>query len=151
MHMRHQGLAALALTILSAAAFAAQSEGETTFNTLCVACHAQAAAPPGSPNEKAPTRSQLQQFTADAVLTSLTSGKMQPQGAALTQTQRRAVSEYITGKLITANAGTAQVANRCKRSAAVTDPSRGISWNGFGNGAASTRFQDAKTGGITAA
>jgi polyvinyl alcohol dehydrogenase (cytochrome) len=150
MQLRRLGLTALALVGISAAAHAAQSEGDTVFNTLCVACHAQTPAPPGSPNEKAPTRSQLQQFSADAVLTSLNSGKMQPQGAALTETQRRAVSEFVTGKLISASTGTLQVANRCTKSSPVTDPARGISWNGFGNGPASTRFQDAKNGGITA-
>ncbi|HWL63276.1 MAG TPA: PQQ-binding-like beta-propeller repeat protein [Steroidobacteraceae bacterium] len=151
MSSRHLALAALFLSGLAATAQAAQSEGDTVFNGFCAACHAQTAAPPGSPNEKAPTRSQLQQFSADAVLNSLVSGKMQAQGAALNETQRRAVAEYATGKLISATAGTLQSANHCAKSAAVTDPSKGISWNGFGNGPASTRFQDAKTGGITAA
>jgi len=144
------GFAALALGF-SIAATAAQSEGDQIFTTQCAVCHAQNAAPAGSPNEKAPTRSQLQQFSADAVLTSLTSGKMQLQGAALTESRRRAVAEFATGKLITATAGNTQSANRCTKSAPMGDPSRGPSWNGFGNGPASTRFQDAKSGGITAA
>lgn len=144
------GLAALALGF-SIAATAAQSEGDQIFTTQCAICHAENAAPAGSPNEKAPTRSQLRQFSADAVLTSLTSGKMQLQGSTLTESRRRAVAEFATGKLITVTAGNTQSANRCTKSAPMGDPARGPSWNGFGNGPASTRFQDAKAGGITAA
>jgi polyvinyl alcohol dehydrogenase (cytochrome) len=144
-------LAALTLSGFAVAAGAAQSEGEAIFTTQCALCHAQAVAPAGSPNEKAPTRSQLQQFSADAVLTSLNSGKMQQQAVLLTDTQRRAVAEFATGKLLTVSTGSAQVVNRCTKSAPVTDPARGPGWNGFGNGPASTRFQDAKSGGITAA
>jgi len=151
MSSRHLALAILVLSGLAATAQAAQTEGDTVFNGFCAACHAQNPAPPGSPNEKAPTRSQLQQFSADAVLNSLVSGKMQAQGAALSEAQRRAVAEYATGKLISATAGTLQSANHCAKSVPMSDPSRGISWNGFGNGPASTRFQDAKKGGITAA
>jgi polyvinyl alcohol dehydrogenase (cytochrome) len=151
MSLRHLALAAGILSGLAVTAHAAQSEGDTIFNTFCAACHAATPAPAGSPNEKAPTRSQLQQFSADAVLTSLESGKMQAQGSALSEAQRRAVAEYATGKLISATAGTLQSANHCAKSAPMTDPARGASWNGFGNGAASTRFQDKKAGGITAA
>jgi polyvinyl alcohol dehydrogenase (cytochrome) len=151
MQVRKLGLVILAWGGLSAAALAAQSEGDQLFGVQCALCHAEAAAPAGSPNEKAPTRSQLRQFSAEAVLTSLTAGKMQLQGSTLTETQRRAVSEFVTGKLIATTGGSAIAANRCAKSAAVTDPARGASWNGFGNGAASNRFANAGSGGIEAA
>jgi polyvinyl alcohol dehydrogenase (cytochrome) len=151
MQLRQIGTGALAWLALSAAAIGAQSEGELIFSTQCALCHAENAAPAGSPNEKAPTRPQLRQFSAEAVLTSLTSGKMQLQGATLTETQRRAVSEFATGKLITASSGGTQAANLCTRKTAMGNPDRGPSWLGFGNGPASTRFQDARKGGITAA
>jgi polyvinyl alcohol dehydrogenase (cytochrome) len=140
-------LLALACT---APAMAAQSEGDLIYNTQCAVCHAENPAPVGSPNEKAPTRGQLRQFSAEAVHTALSSGKMQLQGSVLTETQRRAVSEFATGKLITANAGGMQVANLCVRGKPMGNPAKGASWNGFGNGPASTRYQDAKRGGITA-
>lgn len=150
MNLRLPGLVGLILTGLAPVAGAAQNEGDLIFTTQCALCHAETAAPAGSPNEKAPTRAQLRQFSADAVLTSLTSGKMQLQGSALTETQRRAVSEFVTGKLVAGNAGAVQGGNRCTKSTPVTDPRRGASWNGFGNGPASTRYQDAKNGGLTA-
>ncbi|HUG72013.1 MAG TPA: PQQ-binding-like beta-propeller repeat protein [Steroidobacteraceae bacterium] len=151
MQLRIPGLAALALTALAGTAQAAQSEADALFTTQCALCHAENVAPAGSPNEKAPTRAQLRQFSAEAVLTSLTSGKMQLQGSVLTETQRRAVSEFATGKLIAASTGSAPATNRCTRSAPMGNPAQGASWNGFGNGAAATRFQDAKAGGLTAA
>jgi polyvinyl alcohol dehydrogenase (cytochrome) len=150
MHVRNAGLAALVL-LAAAAAHAAQSEGELIFVTQCAACHMATPAPAGSPNEKAPTRSQLAEFSAEAVLNSLTSGKMQLQGSVLTETQRRAVAEFATGKRITSTAGSAQAVNRCTNSAPMTDPAAGPSWNGWGNGPAGTRFQDAKSAGMTAA
>src|SRR5690606_1026691 len=145
------GLAAVVLSQLAGTALAAQSEGELIFTTHCAACHMATPAPAGSPNEKAPTRSQLAEFSAEAVLNSLTSGKMQLQGSVLTETQRRAVSEFATGKLVASTAGSAVATNRCTNSAPMGDPAAGPSWNGWGNGPAGTRFQDAKNGGITAA
>src|SRR5687767_4873270 len=87
MQARNLAFAALFLSGVSIGVGAAQSEGDAIFNTQCVLCHAQTPAPAGSPNEKAPTRSQLQQFSAEAVLTSLNSGKMQAQAATLTESQ----------------------------------------------------------------
>ncbi len=148
MHLRMPGLLALALTGFASVAGAAQSEGDLIFTTQCALCHAQEAAPAGHPNEKAPTRAQLREFSAEAVLTALTTGKMQLQGSVLTETQRRAVSEFATGKLITSTAAAAQVANRCTQSPPMGNAATGPAWNGWGNGPASTRF--AANGGITA-
>jgi polyvinyl alcohol dehydrogenase (cytochrome) len=134
---------------LWATAPAAQlSPDETLFTAQCAVCHQETAAPAGSPNEKAPTRAQLRQFTAEAVLTALTNGKMQQQGAALSQLQRVQVSQFATGKLIAA-AGPAQTVSLCTDNTPMGDPAKGASWNGHGNGAEATRF--AKSGGITAA
>jgi polyvinyl alcohol dehydrogenase (cytochrome) len=134
---------------IGAAVTAAQLPAEEAlFTAQCALCHQETPAPPGSPNEKAPTRAQLRQFTAEAVLTALTNGKMQQQGAALSQTQRVQVSQFATGKLI-ASTGPAQAVSLCTDNTPMGDPAKGASWNGHGNGAEATRF--AKNGGITAA
>lgn len=153
MRARTISLMALALALCGRAALAAQgAEDELVFNTQCALCHAASAAPPGSPNEKAPTRGQLQQFSAEAILTALTIGKMQLQGSLLNDAQKRAVSEFASGKrLSAASVGTAQVINQCSFRRATSDPAKGPSWNGHGNGPAATRFQDKKAGGLTAA
>jgi polyvinyl alcohol dehydrogenase (cytochrome) len=128
------------------------AEDELIFTTQCALCHAEAAAPAGSPNEKAPTRGQLRQFTPEAVVTALTTGKMQLQGSTLNEAQRRIVSEYATGKRLgAAPVNTGVVANKCSVDTPMGDPARGNSWNGHGNGLTATRFQGAKTGKLTAA
>ncbi len=150
MRMRVLGLLAIFIAGPAGTAFAAQgAEEELLFNAQCALCHMATAAPAGHPNEKAPTRAQLQQFTAEAVLTALTNGKMQPQGSLLNEVQRRLVSEFATGKRLPANLGApAQVVNRCTSSTPMRDPARGATWNGHGNGPAATRY--ASQGGITA-
>jgi polyvinyl alcohol dehydrogenase (cytochrome) len=125
-------------------------EEELLFITQCAICHQENAQPAGSPNEKAPTRAQLRQFTAEAVLTALTSGKMQLQGALLTEPRRRLVAQFASGKLLS-GAAPAQVVNRCSKITPMASPTRGPSWNAHGNGPEATRFADARNGGITAA
>jgi polyvinyl alcohol dehydrogenase (cytochrome) len=153
--MRTGIFAAVGLFAALLAPFAGAAQGaddELTFRVHCAACHADTPAAPGTPNERAPTRIALRQFTAEAVLNALTNGKMQVQGSVLNEAQRRLVSEYATGKSLgAASVGTAAVVNRCAKDLAMGNPSRGPSWNGHGNGLAATRFQPAKTGKLTAA
>jgi polyvinyl alcohol dehydrogenase (cytochrome) len=153
MRARAVGLLAVFMACSAGTALAAQgAEDELLFNTQCALCHMETTPPAGSPNEKAPTRTQLRLFTAEAVLTALTSGKMQLQGSVLNDAQRRLAAEFASGKrLSTAPAAVAQVANRCTDSNKMKDPAKGPSWNGHGNGPAATRFQGAANGGITAA
>jgi polyvinyl alcohol dehydrogenase (cytochrome) len=128
------------------------SGGQQVFDIYCAACHMENPQPQGSPNEKAPTHAQLRQFTADAVLNAMTFGKMQVQGSVLSDAQRRQVAEFTTGKALTVVAASGgSVVNRCTDTPALGNPDRGVSWNGFGNGLPSTRFQDRKAGGLTAA
>ena len=151
--MRRLPLLLLIATLAGAnyATAAQLAEDEQTFLIQCSLCHMENAAPAGSPNEKAPTRTQLRQFTAEAVLTALTNGKMQQQGSLLSEAQRRMVSEFASGKRLAAAGTPAQAASLCTKNTPVADPSKGPSWNGHGNGLAATRFQDAKSGGLTAA
>ncbi len=147
------GLAALLLGGAAPLALAAQGTAdEVLFNTQCALCHTANPAAKGSPNEKAPTRAQLREFPAEAVLAALTGGKMQLQGGQLNDAQKRLVAEYVTGKQLGPYpVGAVQVVNQCKFQRAMRDPTSVAGWNGHGNGPAATRFQDAKTGGISAA
>jgi polyvinyl alcohol dehydrogenase (cytochrome) len=154
-HMRARAIKLLAVLLVgtSANVLAAQGvEDELVFLTQCAACHQESAAASGSPNEKAPTRAQLRQFSAEAVLTALTNGKMQLQGSVLNDAQRRLVSEFASGRRLgVVPTASAQVVNRCTDSTRMGNPMRGASWNGHGNGPAATRLQNARAGGITAA
>ena len=128
------------------------AEDELTFRVHCAACHADTPAAAGTPNERAPTRIALRQFTAEAVLNALVNGKMQVQGSVLNEAQRRLVSEFATGKTLgAAGVGGVAVVNRCAKDRSMGSPARGASWNGHGNGLAATRFQPARTGRLTAA
>jgi polyvinyl alcohol dehydrogenase (cytochrome) len=140
------------MVMLAGPAIAAQgAEDALTFTTQCALCHKDNPAEVGSPNERAPTRAQLNQFTAEAVLTALTTGKMQQQGAILNDAQRRLVAEYATGKRLSATSvATAEIVNRCTADVPMRDPGSGPSWNGHGNGPNASRYQPAKSGKLTA-
>ncbi|MEO8316198.1 MAG: PQQ-binding-like beta-propeller repeat protein, partial [Pseudomonadota bacterium] len=140
---------AIGLALAGPTSAAQLPEDEALFTVQCAVCHQEMAAAKGSPNEKAPTRAQLRQFTAEAVLNALTNGKMQQQGGTLGEPQRRLVSQFASGKLLSAVPQPGQVANRCTDNAPMGDPATGASWNGHGNGPDATRF--ARSGGITAA
>jgi polyvinyl alcohol dehydrogenase (cytochrome) len=157
MNIRHlaAGISVLlaGLTTGVSGALAAQAaEDETLFNTFCMACHTPQPAAAGSPNERAPTLSVLKGFTPESVVNALTNGKMQPQGLALSEAQRRMVAEYATGKRLAATpaGGAPPVVNRCSANPSLRAVAQAPAWNGYGNGPTGTRFQDAKQGGLRA-
>ncbi len=137
-------------------------DGEAVFRKACAVCHVglrqmgpMAGINPlaGAGPAHAPPREFLHNLPPEAILTALTTGKMQAQGAALTPEERRAVAEYASGRALGAKpldprieAGTA-----CIRSPPMSDPARGPGWNGWGNGITNTRFQSRERGGLTAA
>ena len=123
-------------------------EGETIFNADCRVCHApqgQAGADP-----RAPAHETLRQFPPERILSALTSGKMQAQGAALSEAQRRAVSEWLSGRTLGSAAGDAKLmSNRCSP-AAPARPWSGA-WNGWSPTGGNARFQTAAAAGLGAA
>jgi polyvinyl alcohol dehydrogenase (cytochrome) len=141
------------LSSFAVTAHAAQgAEDELAFTVSCAACHADTAAAAGTPNERAPTRAVLRSFAPEAVLNALTNGKMQVQGAVLSEAQRRLISEYVTGKRLGVDSVNAvQLVNACTIVLPLRNPDRGPSWNGHGNGLAATRYQPAAAGKLTAA
>ena len=91
-------------------------------------------------------------FPPGAILNALTNGKMQAQGASLSDAQRHAVAEYASGKTFAAAAANAvEKPNPCTDTRPMGDPARGPSWNGWGNGPQNVRFQGKEQGGLTAA
>jgi polyvinyl alcohol dehydrogenase (cytochrome) len=111
--------------------------------------------PPPAPQTNITHRDLLKGFTAESVVNALTNGKMQAQGTLLNDAQKRLVAEYVTGKRFDpaafAAANTMQVVNRCSVDAPMRPVGSGASWNGFGNGAAGTRFQPASAAELSAA
>jgi polyvinyl alcohol dehydrogenase (cytochrome) len=135
--------------------------GEATFKRICAACHTSLVSR-ASPTEKPPDeatlralpREMLRQLSPEAVLTALTSGKMQAQGSLLTDAERHAVAEYASGSHFgSAKYGSPNTAkpNSCIDHSTVAQPKNAPSWNGWGNGPANLRFQPRTAGGLTAA
>jgi polyvinyl alcohol dehydrogenase (cytochrome) len=120
---------------------AAAVNGAAAYENLCAGCHDTA-------GTGAPVREVLRTLTPEAIHNALVNGKMQAQGATMTEAERRAVAEFIAGQPFSAPPPPA-VAAKCTSSPAVTDPARGPAWNGWGNGNTNTR--NARNGGLTAA
>ena len=133
---------ALLLSLCAAPALAqAAPNGEALYKANCAECHSQTT--PGAPNVEA-----LKQLAPEAVVTSLTYGRMTIQGFGLNDGEKRAVAEFVTGRRL-GPAPPPRLANRCSTTSQMTDPARGAGWNGWGNGVSNTRH--AASGGLTAA
>lgn len=135
-------LAALGALSLIAAAATAQDDvdGDAVFEASCAVCHAD------TEIVDAPGIDVMREFPPGAIVNSLVNGKMQVQGAALSEEQRIAVAEFITGRAVDRTAGF--FANRCTNAPDVTTLDDATDWNGWGNGIANRRY--AGQGGLTA-
>ena len=83
-----------------AAAAAQEPDGTAIFEAQCAMCHT----PPGV--ERAPTLETLRGRSPVAIVAALTSGIMALEGQDLTDPQRRAVAEFITGRAVGDAVGT---------------------------------------------
>jgi polyvinyl alcohol dehydrogenase (cytochrome) len=115
--------------------------GAAVYERACAGCHATS-------GSGAPTRDILRTMSPEAIHNALVNGKMQVQGSTLTDAERRAVSEFLAERAFGA-APVASTTAKCATSPPMTDPTRGPSWNGWGNGVDNRRY--AKDAGITAA
>lgn len=140
--MRSRLATQLTLASLFPFALAAQApDAEELFAQHCAACHFNPV------EDDVPTRAGMGTLTPNAIVESLTEGTMRLQGQALTQAQRVAIAELVTGRpVVAASAPLAQ--GLCTTSAAFA-PGVGPAWNGWGPDTHNARFQ-ADSGGITA-
>ena len=134
------GLAGPAAAQAPAASQAPVAAGAAVYERACAGCHS-------TNGSGAPTRDVLRTLTPDAIHNALVNGKMQLQGSSLTEAERRSVAEFLAGRPFAAAA--VATAARCTSSTAVSDPARGASWNGWGNGVSNARY--ARDGGLTVA
>ena len=120
--------------------------GFATFQTRCSVCHGNPAV------ERAASPSAIREMTPERIYDALATGSMQVQSQGLNDAQKRALAEFMSGRpLGSAKQGAAAgMPNRCTTNPSLTDPARGSSWNGWGNGLANTRFQTARAAGLTA-
>jgi polyvinyl alcohol dehydrogenase (cytochrome) len=135
------GLALAAPAAAQPAAAAGQADGGAVFTRACASCHQAGQA-------TVPTPDVLRAFTPEAIVNSLTNGKMAAQGAGLSAAEHSAVAQFLTGRAPAAVAS-ATVATRCKAATPTTGPAAGRAWASWGGDAANTRF--VPKGGLTAA
>lgn len=127
---------------------ASSEQGFGLFQSRCLSCH-------GNPAyERAPSPDGLREMTPEHIYEVLTTGIMYPiVGKDLTELQRKLVAESVAGRLMgTAQSGDgAKMPNRCAANPAMTNPAASPGWNGWGADLNNSRFQPAKTAGLTAA
>ena len=138
---------ALALFTTAGVASAAQEaapDGELVYRQHCASCH-EGSMP------RLPTREMLRQRTPEDVEIALSTFTMRRQGAALTSAERRAVSEYVTGRPPGSYRDPLEVileSAYCSAPVGGGDPLAGPAWNGWGAGLRNTRFQSAEAAGL---
>jgi polyvinyl alcohol dehydrogenase (cytochrome) len=114
---------------------------ELLFEKHCGTCHDQA------PNPRLPTREALQQKTRVALTRTLTTGMMRQQGSTLSNSELRTLVNWL-GREEAAVRPLGQLTNHCEASPALASTSSMVSWSGWGNGPANTRFQQTGPGGL---
>ena len=118
------------------------SDTEQLYNTYCAQCHEGQV-------KRAPIREVMSRLPAEMVLHSLSVGKMRMQGWMRTIAERRALSEWITGKKIKDTDDT--VAGFCADAPGEFSIEDGApQWNGWGVDHTNSRFQSAEAAGIGA-
>ena len=106
---------------------ASTTAGAQVFQQSCAGCYT------GAADSRAPGLDALRARSPQAVLESLLTGAMRPQGSRLSGLERRAVAEYVTGKTIEgdvrgATSGRCDVSTRTR--ASTSTPTRQASWSG---------------------
>ena len=124
------------------------AEQVIVFERRCATCHDN----PG-PDSRALSREALRALTPERVLAALTTGSMASNATGISDPEKRAMAELVTGKPFGGSAERAASAmkNRCESPLTLNSPWTQSSWNG-GNPDSQTgwRFQSAQKGGLTA-
>ena len=119
------------------------ADGEQVFQRSCATCHT------GAPESRAPSLESLRSRSPQAVIESLVTGAMRPQGARMSGAERRAVAEFVTGKSIGGDVRGADT-GRC-RAAPTTAAQAQPSWSGWSPDTTNARFQSGDRAQLTAA
>src|SRR5580698_704808 len=133
----------LILLGISAGWLAAQ-DGAALYQQICASCHDGGA-------DRAPSRESLRAMTPDRVLAALESGAMVTMTSRRTAAERRAIAEFVTGKSLSQKLETGPRPEAMCREGAGQFTLTGPTWNGWGQNAFNTRFQDAAAAKLTAA
>ncbi len=116
------------------------------FEQRCAQCHGAKAA-----ELRAPNRTLLAELTPERILDALTAGSMVANATGISDTQKRYLAEFLSGRpLGSSKAGQASaMKNRCEAKP-IGNPLAGPRWIGWGNDATNSRMQTAAAAGLTA-
>lgn len=117
--------------------------GEETYNENCASCHDQ------PENSLAPTRAALSAMTSSAIVKSLTSGKMQAQGALLTEQDRDKLIRFLVGDNVATADDDWAARMMCPKDTPSLDLSQTATISTFGFNKHNTRVLDATDAGLT--
>ena len=123
---------------------ASAPDGAAVFERECSMCHT------GAAETRAPAPDVLRQRSPEAILSALTAGGMRPQGGRLTGAERRAVSEFLTGRSLGGDL-TGSTAGRCSAPAPLRVAPETLAWTGWSPTSSNARAQSAERAGLTAA
>lgn len=131
------------LSLVSAHGLAAENlDGESLYQQYCAMCHTT------PPDERTPPRTSFASYTANSIVRSLTQGVMSAQGAAMSDEQKIALAEHLSGTRMQADILSG--VSRCEHSMPTLELSLQGNWNGWGNGLSNPRFQSGQGTNINA-
>jgi polyvinyl alcohol dehydrogenase (cytochrome) len=117
------------------------------FQQRCMGCHGNPAV------SRAPSPATIRAMPPERIYEALTSGVMQGQGASLTDDQRRMIATFMAGRPLGSlvQGGAEQMPNRCAANPPIERDAGRPAWTGWGVDTANTRFQPARSAGLTPA
>jgi polyvinyl alcohol dehydrogenase (cytochrome) len=130
-----------------AAARPGTESGWALFQHKCTTCHGNPAV------ERAPSVDAVRAMPPEKIYAALgPDGIMAAPGAALSDQERRAIAEFMSGRpLGSAQLGAASaMANRCRTNPKLPDPGAFAQWNGWSGDLSGHRFQTAAAAGMSA-
>jgi polyvinyl alcohol dehydrogenase (cytochrome) len=123
--------------------------GQPVFQQACAGCHTPQGLVVG--DRTAPSLSTLQEFPPERIYDALTTGKMTGQAAALSDLQKRQVSEWLAARPLGSAeiGGMEHMKGHCTANPSF-DAKAGPGWNGWSADLGNARFQPAGPAGLKA-
>jgi polyvinyl alcohol dehydrogenase (cytochrome) len=145
MAMRLACLLALTISVMSPRMLSAQ-DGAAIYKERCASCH-------DMPEGRTPPLSAIKAMTGEGIYAALSSGVMKTQGQGLSAPQLVALLGYIAP---TGTAGAPAATRTCTGDSSIspavyTSAMNAPRWNGWSTSVTNSRFQDARSAGLTAA
>jgi polyvinyl alcohol dehydrogenase (cytochrome) len=144
-HAMRPSVVAVAMLVWCCAPALAQQDGAALYASHCAQCHDG-----GDGQSRVPGHGAMQAMSFDHVLGTLTSGSMAAMAKDRSDSERRAIAAFVTGKAAVGD-NAVDAEGRCTQQVNFfPQPLDGPRWNGWGVDAANSRFQSAEMAGLTA-